>query len=86
MNCVCLCVRVYIFTFSGCRDKNILGHGRVWNGGRSFGQTNEPTQGERDRNPSFYLLRFRKMSGGCFPFISLKECQKTVVRERVRET
>jgi hypothetical protein len=70
MNCVCLCVKVQIFTFSGCRDKKILGHGRVWNGGRSFGQTSEPTKGERDWYPSFYLLRLRKMSGAAFFYFS----------------
>jgi len=85
MNCVCLCVKVQNFTFSGCRDKKILGHGHVWNGGRSSGQTSEPTKGERDWYPSFYLLRVRKKVWGLLSFIYLKECQKTVAREAEQE-
>lgn len=64
-----------------CGYKNIWGHGQVWNGGRSSGQTTEPSQEERDRNPAFSLFRFSRYSKGFFLLFFLQQCHKAGGRE-----
>jgi hypothetical protein len=78
MNRVCFCVKIWVWGFLVSEDKNIWGQGQVCKGRRISGQTTEPSQDARDRNPAFCLFRFRRISWASSLSYSLQAPRKTL--------